>query len=293
MKIGCLIYATGSLHEKLFYCASRSFKKWHPTIPLMGVKSEHINLDVEIVESSQEMSMPVGIRKYAIGHRMMKELNLDKLIILGSDTITCSKLDEFLNDTKHDVLTTCDYPYTLVTPVYNGGYFNAPHVNADVVCFNNVNVLGLTVERAPLHGNYFEQGALNEVCYTPTKPQIFSKVVDMGGETNTYEDSDVVYNARVKGNLIAATGTKPFFQYTSKFEVRDSKLYVPENSQAVLSKEKQIKVFHYCDGLGNLNINAQISLMNDWLTKGFNEDTKKFFKEHCDCGDFFDGEFTL
>jgi len=115
----------------------------------------------------------------------------------------------------------------------------------------------------------------------------------MGGEDNTYENSDVVYNARAKGNLIAATGTKPFFQYTYKFEVRDSKLFIPENSQAVPAKEKQLKVFHYCDGLGNLNISTQIGLMNDWFSKGFNEDTKKFFKEECDCGDFFDGNFTL
>jgi hypothetical protein len=33
--------------------------------------------------------------------------------------------------------------------------------------------------------------------------------------------------------------------------------------------------------------------MDYWFTKGFNEETKKFFKEECDCGDFFDGDFTL
>ena len=292
MKTACLIYATKSFHERLAYCAFRSFKKWHPTIPLIGVKSEHINLDVEIVESSQEMSMPAGIRKYAIGHRMMKELNLDKLIILGSDTITCSRLDEFLDDSEHDILITLDYPYILVTPSFNGSHFNGPHVNADVVCFNNIDALELVVKRAPAHGHYFEQGGLNEVCYA-VQPKFSSKVVDMGGESNTYEDSDVVYNARAKGNCLAATGTRPFFQYTYKFEVKDSKLFIPENSQAVPAKEKQLRVFHYCDGLRNLNIPTQINLMNDWITKGFNEETKKFFKEECDCGDFFGGDFTL
>ena len=289
MKTACLIYATGSFHTKLAYCAFRSFKKWHPTIPLMGVKTDHINLDTELTESDQEMAMPVGIRKYAIGYRMMKEHNLDKLIMLGSDTITCSKLDEFLDDNKHDVLTTLDYPYHLVTPVYNGRNFKGLHVNADVVCFNNAEVLKLVVSRAHLHGCYFEQGALNEVCYVPTTPQIFSKIVDAGGENNTYEDSDVAYNVRSKGNIVADPMTQ--WEYTNKFIVRDSELLIP--TPTLQTRSKQLKVWHYCEGFGDLDYTSQKERMDYWFSKGFNEDTKKFFKEHCDCGDFFDGEFTL
>jgi hypothetical protein len=57
--------------------------------------------------------------------------------------------------------------------------------------------------------------------------------------------------------------------------------------------DRQIKVWHYCDGFGTLNLDGMKNLMNCWIKDGFNEETKKFFKEECDCGDFFDGEFTL
>ena len=289
MKIGCLIYARGALHERLAFCASRSFKKWHPAIPVIAVKSNEVIADIEVTESSQEMSMPVGIRKYAVGYRVMKELNLDKLIILGADTITCSRLDEFLDDNEHDILTTLDYPYSLVTPNYDGRETGNPHVNADVVCFNNAEALKLIVEKAPLHGNYFEQGALNEVCYTD--PKFSSHPVDF-----PYESSKVVYNARAKGNICAEAGTKPWYPFTSEYYTVNDKLYtqhVDKFPKVFGEINKQIKVWHYCDGFGTLNLDGQIGLMNDWFSKGFNEETKKFFKDHCDCGDFFDGEFTL
>lgn len=294
MKIGCLIYARGAFHERLAFCASRSFKKWHPAIPVIAVKSSEVIADIEVTESSQEMAMPVGTRKYAVGYRVMKELNLDKLIILGADTITCSRLDEFLDDNEHDILTTLDYPYPLVTPNYDGKVQGNPHVNADVVCFNNAEALKLIVERAHLHGNYFEQGALNEVCYAG-EMKFSSRSVDF-----PYESSEVVYNARAKGNIIARAGFKPFYPFVFEFVVKDSKVTIPVEATNrlreklnCLTKEKHLKVWHYCDGFGTLNLDGQIGLMNDWFSKGFNEETKKFFKDHCDCGDFFDGEFTL
>ena len=111
-----------------------------------------------------------------------------------------------------------------------------------------------------------------------------------------YEDSEVVYNARAKGNICAAAGTKPWYPFTSKYHTKNDKLFTKGIGPAdIFSKglDKQIKVFHYCDGFGTLDQNGQIGLMNDWFSKGFNKDTKKFFKEHCNCGDFFDGEFTL
>ena len=279
MKIGCFMYASGTFHERLFYCSYRSFKKWHPDIPVIGIKTDLINPDIEMVELPEERSMGMGIKKYALASRAMKEYNLDKIIILGSDTITCGVLDEFIDDNSVDILTTLDYPYAITTDAFNGT--GTEHLNADVVCFNSPEAIDLIVERSPSHGHWVEQGGLNEVCYTS---KYTNKTVD-----SPYHQSTVVYNVRSKGNVVASPMTQ--WEYTNKFIVRDSKLLVP--TPTLSAKIKQIKVWHYCEGFGCLDYPTQKERMDYWFTKGFNEDTKKFFKEECDCGDFFDGNFTL
>ena len=279
MKIGCLIYARGTFHERLAHCALRSFKKWHPTIPVIGVKTDHVTPDIEMSELDEEMLMVIGIRKYALASRAMKENNLDKIIILGSDTITCGVLDEFIDNNSADILATLDYPYPISTAVFNGqGY---EHLNADVVCFNSTEAIDSIVERSPAHGHWCEQGGLNEVYYTSG---FKCETVD-----SPYNESNVAYNVRSKGNTVASPMTQ--WEYTNKFIVRDSKLLIP--TPTLQTRLKHLKVWHYCEGFGCLDYTSQKERMDYWFTKGFNEETKKFFKEECDCGDFFDGEFTL
>jgi hypothetical protein len=52
-------------------------------------------------------------------------------------------------------------------------------------------------------------------------------------------------------------------------------------------------MWHYCEGIGGLQDDHFIKLMNNYNFKWFNEDTKKFFKEHCSSGDFFEKEFSI
>ena len=93
---------------------------------------------------------------------------------------------------------------------------------------------------------------------------------------------------------------------TSDFYVRDSNLYVPYLYgegfwiDEVATPDKQIKVWHFCEGpvLG-LETNPRTGntyfedAINEYRTRLFNEETKRFFKDHCDTGDFFEKEFVL
>ena len=60
-----------------------------------------------------------------------------------------------------------------------------------------------------------------------------------------------------------------------------------------LLPDKQIKVFHYCEGFGILSDEEYENRVNEWINVYFNSKTKQFFKEYCDCGDFFEKEFKL
>ena len=49
-------------------------------------------------------------------------------------------------------------------------------------------------------------------------------------------------------------------------------------------------MWHYCDGFGNMvDLDHELKV---WKNEWFNSDTKKFFIEHCDCGDFFEKELS-
>ena len=98
----------------------------------------------------------------------------------------------------------------------------------------------------------------------------------------------------------------------SDFQVRDGKLYTVD--------DKQIKVWHYLSSfgqntemskLGRVNLIAELDRtepteeeikigrqtfcdkVNSYIYGIFNQDTRDFFTDHCDCGDFFQKEFSI
>jgi len=365
MKTGCLIYFYGKKYENIGLCALNSFKKHHPEIML-----HHVN---EFNESEYEVSnfkdtVGGGVYKYMLAAEIMKKNNYEKFIILGADTITCSRLDEFLDNDEADIITTLDYPYQtnyprrnaagawayIYTPaafrvnevdyVYGGdvtGQLQGPgwvqfeaqgdlhasspyielspptpsekimleaddikeflHYNADVVCFNNPKALTDTIkitirykkdciqahrEGMLLTPFYSEQGGLNILCSLSLDPgcaEYNYKIKIADGPH--HKASSVVYNARAKGNIAAKAGEKPWGEHTTKFYTKDNKLFTGDG--------KQIKVWHYCEGLGGVSNTKFKSLMNTWISDWFNRDTRKFFQEQCDTGDFFEKEFTF
>ena len=92
MKTGCVIFSNSEKYYDLHQCAVNSFKTFHPDINLYSFdyKTDFIN---EIPHFKSISKLAPGIQKYCISYEIAKKENLDKLIILGSDTITCARLD--------------------------------------------------------------------------------------------------------------------------------------------------------------------------------------------------------
>jgi len=375
-KIGCLIYSFGEKYEKIATCAVKSFKKFHPDVTLF-----HINeANREDYRSTQLMNVyGQGIYKYMLAYEIMKKYKYDKIIILGADTITCSRLDEFIDNNEDDVLVTLSYPVTNTYSIffgtttrsdddwcygcpentlsgvddYNGTIVGIPTLtidykkenkifeeqlcfNSDVACFNNLLALektiacsighqeaflilfkaglelhndaahlnrvlrGLGTCRADVEAHTGEHGAedagLNLLC------TISIRNATLGGWDSLrrppldynfkircvdapYETSSVVYNMRSKGNTSAMADEKPWGPFINKWKVNDDKIYD--------SKGKQIKIYHYGEALGILENDDLGAIMNQYIFHWFNEDTKKFFREQCDCEDFFEKEFKI
>jgi len=66
---------------------------------------------IKKINTKEGLSNNLGPMKYAFGYHIAKKYNYDKVIVLGADTITCARLDEFLDNNEDDVLATLDYNY--------------------------------------------------------------------------------------------------------------------------------------------------------------------------------------
>ena len=66
---------------------------------------------------------------------------------------------------------------------------------------------------------------------------------------------------------------------TTKFYVENKKLYTQDH--------KQIKVWHYVEGLGGRSDEEFNEILNDFKNNWFNKETVKFFTEECGCVEFF------
>ena len=65
------------------------------------------------------------------------------------------------------------------------------------------------------------------------------------------------------------------------------KSWYVKNNKLFTHDHKQIKVFHFVEGLGGRPIEKFNELVNDFKTNWFNSETYKFFKEQCNCNQFF------
>ena len=270
--ICCVVLSLGDRYQKLAKVAVNSFKKHNPNIKIFYVDKQEF-----YKYSTSKQSFSVGVLKYMLCYEIAKKNNYSRVINLGADTITCAYLSEFIDNIEYDILATLDYPYTL-----HSGNFSTPpgdtHLNADVICFNNLDALADIIKASEKHPIYYEQGGLNEIVWSSNKYK--TKIVD-----GPYAESQIIYNARAKGNIIAAKNTKPWKPYIQQFRVEDNKLFSFDN--------KQIKVFHYCEGLGTLDNEKFCELLNYWILDWFNEETKKFFKNQCDAGNFFEVKYEV
>jgi regulator of RNase E activity RraB len=303
MKIGCLITQVTlpgntftvegvdqARYDELAQCSLNSFKKFHPDVELHYVNDSNLPEYHEKYFKSFDLVDHIGIVRYMLAYDMMLQEKYDKIIVLGCDTITCARMDEFI-DNNEDVLATLNYPCQESTDYWTTPYFEiAPgvydhgNINADVVCFNNPEALKKVIDLSVEHFTYFgEQGALNELAWVDKSYSV--KIVDF-----PYPTSPVVYNARSKGvfgtnmivNGVLAKHGPPLDGTPSplkRFYVKDNNLYTGDH--------KQIKCFHFVEGLGGRSDEEFNAIMNDFKYKWFNVDTIKFFKEQCGCSEFF------
>jgi hypothetical protein len=280
-------------YDPLAECAVNSFKKFHPDVDLIYVNDETFLDYYEEYFERYDIINHVGIVRFMLASEIMKKGNYDKMIILGCDTVTCSRLDEFLDDNQSSVIATLNYPVVEETEYWKSEvfryddlgqtYFDVLNINADVVCFNSLDALDKVIDLSVNHfSHYGEQGALNELALVDRS---FSVEVP----EFPYYNSEVVYNARSKGvvgtNMIvegklAKHGPRDGEEApTRRFYVKDGKLFTEDH--------KQIKVWHYVEGLGGRPDDEFEKILTDFKTNWFNEETKKFFKEECDCSNFF------
>jgi len=294
-KTACVVYYTDDRYDELVKNVKNSFLKFNGEecdyYQIDYTNQEEYNASLEYFDFAPE----TFLMQYIYAYEVMKKYNYEKVIILGSDIIVCNRMDEFLDNDSTPVLATLNYPCQESTEYWtspiieiqlpNGEIIHDHmNINADVVCFNNADALRKVIELSIEHYGYFSiQGGLNELAWADKSFDV--EVVDA-----PYPLSNVVYNARSKGvygtdmikkGVLAKHG--PNLDGTpspiKKWYVKDKKLYTQDN--------KQIKSFHFIEGLGGRPLESFNEIINDFKYHWFNEDTIKFFKEECDCSEFF------
>lgn len=156
-------YTDDKKYDKLLEVSVNSFKYFHKneSYELHTLKKNDLStLDVD-------ETLPAGVAKFEASLKLAKKIKASKLIILGADTIICSRLDEFFDDNFNDVLTTLDYPYKIPIDIKNSNENN--HLNADVICINNLHFLECLLDEYKKNPKkfdpYLEQGALNWMIF--------------------------------------------------------------------------------------------------------------------------------
>jgi hypothetical protein len=278
--------------------ALNSFKKFHPEIDIIYINDNNFQLylkELNIIEYYDNM----GTIRIHIIRELMKQKHYDKIIMLGIDTFTCDKLSEFLDNNEDDVICSSNAPYTFMktehwaplieTFEYNGGiYQDVSLINADVTCFNSLKGAEIVYSTSIKYwSNQAEQGGLN-YCYINQKElNLKVSIVDF-----PYIKTNVLYNVHSKGKAFGGYQMYRGKLYngsykdpnssvigdiypTSTYYVKDNKLYTNDH--------KQIKIFHYAEGLGNKNKEEYNETLNEIKTIWFNKETIEFLTNQCNC----------
>lgn len=284
-----LFFYTDNRYDELAQVAIDSFKNWNPGVDVIIINEQNkAEWDSKLIH--YEAGDELFIMQYIYAHHLMAEMGYKKVISLGCDTITCARLDEFLDDNKTDILCTLNYAKPEETEYWknptieftlNGNpydvIYDTPNINADVICFNNADALKYIIDLSIEHYTYFSiQGGLNEAYTHKDKHSYTIDIVDY-----PYHEKRVAYNARSKGvrftNQITGNPNSPVKQ----FQVVDGNMLFTGD------KKHHIKVFHYIEGIGGRPLEDFKRLINEFKYEWFNEETKEFFRTYCGGGKFF------
>jgi len=269
-------------------CCLKSFKKWHPDIEMVYINDDNLEEYWELFGNPKLINCSVA-QKFVIASEVAKYYKVDKLIVLDIDTIICARFTEMLEDNEHDILASLNYNIQDKTEYFETPFYtlefedgtviqDSANLNSGVICFNNVKALERCVELMLEHPNILgEQGAFNELVWVE---QTYStRVLD-----GPYPISDIVYNVRAKGvnftnHIFDLALNSPSQAPISHYYVKDGKLFTHDH--------KHIKVWHIAEGLHGRPKEDFDRLTNLYKTKLFNAETLKFFREECDCAEFF------
>lgn len=278
--------------------AINSFVKWHPDVDLLFINNDNFQdylKELNITEYYDHL----GILRVHLMREIMNQKQYDKIIMLGADTFTCARLDEFLNDDETDMICSSGPPYLFLKTDYwkpkligfnidDQIYRDVDFINADVICFNNVNIIDILYKKTlEFWSPHAEQGGINYIYQNQSNLGVKAKIIDF-----PYLTTDVLYNVRSKG--IACGGNQMFrgkvyngnykdssssaignIYPTSTYYVKDNKLYTKDH--------KQIKVFHYAEALGAKTKEEYNEVLGEIKTIWFNKETIEFLINQCDC----------
>ena len=304
----CVIFYDDIKYDEMAKLTYDSFSSFHKDEVDIHFITPY-NINSYPIEVYSEYPNIIGIKKYIRGYDVMVRNGYKKLIMIDVDTITCNRLDEFLDDDT-DVLATLNYPLQestqyWTTPILNiktpDGKLIQEHVNlnAGVICINNPDALKKIIDLSILHRTDFcEQSGLNELAWV-------DKSFNVKAIESPYFSSPIVYNAMSKGvpraEMIKAGHIQNCWPNNihglpqkwlesnglidgnpspiMRWYVSDSKLFTEDH--------KQIKCFHFIEAMGMQPIEKFNTLVHEFQTKWFNNETVEFLKEKCNCKSFF------
>ena len=293
-RIACLMINYSSKYKDEFFSgnAINSFKKWHSDIELLYITNHNYEEYKPLDEHDNKSIVRVQIIR-----DLLKTNKYHKIIMLGLDTITCARLDEFIDDNMNDVLCTAGPSLQCKTlgwesPLvqylhpnqYNTHILEYLFINADVCCFNTYKGAKDVVDMSlKFYSEHAEQGCLNYCMLNRQQLGLNIDVIDF-----PYLLKDFTYNVKSKGiasggdsmvNNIVTHGYKGsivgFVYPTSEYYTKNKKLFTQDH--------KHIKVFHYAEGLGCKSDEERNKIIHEIKTIWFNQETIDFFKNECGC----------
>mgnify|MGYP003638897918 FL=1 len=203
-KTACVVYYTDDRYDDLVSNVKNSFQKFN------GEECDYFQIDYTNQEEYNntlehfDYAPETYLMQYIYAYEIMKKHKYEKVIILGSDTIVCGRLDEFLDNDTTPVLASLNYwihestehwssPTIQVELPDGSKELDHLNINADVVCFNSSDALLKVITLSIEHYGYFSiQGGLNELAHADKSYEV--KIVD-----SPYPLSKVSYNVRAKG----------------------------------------------------------------------------------------------
>jgi hypothetical protein len=295
-------YMTGTINfmNDSFFApnAINSFKKYHPDVEIIYITNNNLDLYLKKLNITEYYENITLLRVHLI-KELLKQKFYSKIIMLGIDTFTSSYLDEFINNSTDDIICSSGPPYSFLKTQYwepqiiqveHEGkiHLDVSFINADVTCFNSAKGAEMAYNTSLEYWTeHCEQGGLN-YCYLNQKElDLKVSIVDF-----PYVKADSLYNVRSKGAACGGSQMRNGKVWSGNYkdpnstiigEVYPTYTYYVKDNKLYTSDHKQIKVFHYCENLGNILKEEYDSFLDEIKTKWFNAETIDFLINKCDC----------